>query len=130
MREESLYDAEDTRERRLFRPVLPLHTRTSGHDQGGSQATGKHDRVRARAHRRPPDHVWAAKPSGRSVGGGYEESQNRDAPRIRSASVGPEVSDALGGTSTFEAKQAMTVGLPRQLRACRIFPLLKHKEPV
>src|SRR5713226_7413028 len=115
MREGSQYDAEDTRERRLFRPVLPLHARTSGHDQGGGKATGKHDRVRARAHRRPPDPVRAAKPSGRSVGGRYEESQNRDTPRIRSASAGPEVSDAPGGTSTFEAQQALTVGFPPQL---------------
>src|SRR5260370_27817522 len=130
MREESLYYAEDTRERRLFRPVLPLHARTGGYDQGGSQATGKHDRVRARAHRRPSDYVRAIKPSGRSAGGRYEESQNRDAPRIRSASAGPKVPDAPGGTSTFEAQQALTVRLRRQLRPSRIFPLLKHKEPV
>src|SRR5260370_25969001 len=129
MREESLYDAEDTRERRLFRPVLPLHARTGGHDQGGSQATGKHDRVRARAHRRPSDHVRAAKPSGRSAGGRYEESQNRDAPRICSASASPEVPDAPGGTSTFQAQQALTVRLPRQLPPARVSSLSKNEEP-
>src|SRR5229473_1354235 len=129
MGEESLYDAEDTRERRLFRPVLPLHARTSGHDQGGSQAPGKYNGVRARAHRRLPDAVRATKPSSRSPGGRYEEPPNRHAPRIRSASAGPEVSDAAGGPSTFETQQALTVGCPRQLLPEPNSSLFKNDEP-
>src|SRR5712692_6297770 len=112
MREEAKSNAQDPCKRRLFRAVLSLNARTSGHDQGGGQAIGEHNRIRARAHRRLPDDVRAAKPSGRGAGSRYEEPQNRDAPRIRSAPAGPEVSDPPGGTgNTFQVRQALTIAL-------------------
>src|SRR6266849_25089 len=105
-------NAQDTRERRLLRPILSLHARTGGHDQGKGEAFGKHHRLRPRAHRRPPNHVRPTRSSGGDAGSRYEEPEASLPPGVHPPSARPPVSDPSGATShNWKVRKTLTAGL-------------------
>src|SRR6266851_372228 len=107
MKEETQANAQNTGERRLLRPVLPLHARANRNHQGGGEALGEHDRVRAGAHRRLPNDVRPARHSGGGARGRYEEPQDPGESGIRSASTRTPVSGSSGAESD-EIEQALS----------------------
>src|SRR5260370_3686941 len=109
MGKENESNAQDPRKRRLLRPVVPFHPRTSGHDQRRSETFGEHHRIRAGAHRRLPNPLRAARPSSRGARSRHEESQAPVPPGIRSASARFEVPEPPGGKSSgFQVQQALS----------------------
>src|SRR5215472_16395174 len=128
MRIERKSHAQNTCPRRLLRPVFPFHARTSGHYQRKGEALGQHDRLRARADRRSPHDVWSSAHPGGAPRSRHEESENFNAPRIRSSPTCTAVPDASRGTrGRSEGREAVGFslsplfhGLPLSA-ACKFF---------